>query len=57
MFCGFRSRWMMPLLCSIFMAPAICWRKSLMVSSLSVRIAGKEERKTTTDEKLTVPVL
>lgn len=47
---------MMPLLCSIFMAPAICWRKSLMVSSLSVRIARKE-LKIPTDEDTTTPVL
>lgn len=39
MFWGFRSRWMMPLLCRSRMAPAICCRKSRMVSSLSVRMA------------------
>lgn len=38
-FWGFRSRWMMPLLCSSRTAPAICCRKSRMVSSLSVRMA------------------
>lgn len=41
MFWGFRSRWMMPLLCRSRMAPAICCRKSRMVSSLSVRMAAK----------------
>uniref|UniRef100_M3Z671 Uncharacterized protein n=1 Tax=Mustela putorius furo TaxID=9669 RepID=M3Z671_MUSPF len=40
MFWGFRSRWMMPLLWSRRMAPAICCRKSRMVSSLSVRMAA-----------------
>lgn len=44
MFCGFRSRWMMPLLCSSRMAPAICCRKSRMVSSLSVRMAVGRRR-------------
>lgn len=47
----------MPLLCSIFMAPAICWRKSLMVSSLSVRIAREEEKKWPQMKKITVLVL
>lgn len=44
MFWGFRSRWMMPLLCSSRMAPAICCRNSRMVSSLSVRMAVGRRR-------------
>lgn len=40
MFCGFRSLWMIPLACRTLMAPAICCRKTLMVSSLSVPLAA-----------------
>lgn len=45
MFCGFRSRWMMPLLLRMRMAAAICWRKTLSVSSLSVPLAKKKDPK------------
>ncbi len=42
MFWGFRSRWMIPLLLRMRMAAAICWRKTLSVSSLSVPLAKAE---------------
>lgn len=42
MFWGFRSRWMIPLLLRMRMAAAICWRKTLSVSSLSVPLAEEE---------------
>lgn len=40
MFCGFRSRWMIPLLCRTLMAPTICCRNTRMVSSLRVPLAA-----------------
>lgn len=43
MFCGFRSRWMIPLLLRMRMAAAICWRKTLSVSSLRVPFAKEKE--------------
>ena len=41
MFWGFRSRWMMPLDARTRMAPAICCRKTRMVSSLSVPLPAQ----------------
>lgn len=43
MFWGLRSLWMMPLVCSTFMAFAICRRNMRMVLSLSVTLAAGQE--------------
>lgn len=43
-FCGFRSRWMIPLLLRMRMAAAICCRNTLNVSSLRVPLAGEKKK-------------
>lgn len=43
MFWGFRSLWIMPLACRTRMAPAICCRKTRIVSSLSVPLAAEQQ--------------
>lgn len=43
MFWGLRSLWIMPLACRTLMAPAICCRKTRIVSSLSVPLAAEKQ--------------